>query len=92
MAVFVVDASVALAWCFEDEATRWSEEFLERLRQGDRIIVPAHWGAEVANALLSPVLKKVVFPSSDASTYSSGTPSACAAFRKSPSRVASGNP
>jgi len=29
MAVFVVDASVALAWCFEDEATTWSEEFLE---------------------------------------------------------------
>jgi hypothetical protein len=43
MAVFVVDASVALAWCFEDEATNWTEEFLERLRQGDRIIVPAHW-------------------------------------------------
>ena len=52
MAVFVVDASVALAWCFEDEATDWTEEFLERLRRGDRIIVPAHWGAEVANALL----------------------------------------
>jgi len=48
MAVFVVDASVALAWCFEDQATTWSEEFLERLRQGDRIIVPAHWVAEVA--------------------------------------------
>jgi hypothetical protein len=43
MVVFVVDASVALAWCFEDEATNWTEEFLERLRQGDRIIVPAHW-------------------------------------------------
>jgi predicted nucleic acid-binding protein len=62
MAVFVVDASVALAWCFEDEATDWSEEFLERLRQGDRIIVPAHWGAEVANALLMGVRRKRVKP------------------------------
>jgi len=47
MAVFVVDASVALAWCFEDEATTWGEEFLERLRQDDRIIVrrtgPPKW-------------------------------------------------
>jgi hypothetical protein len=50
MAVFVVDALVALARCFEDEATKWTEEFLERLRQGDRIIVPAHWATEVANA------------------------------------------
>jgi predicted nucleic acid-binding protein len=39
MAVFVVDASVALAWCFKDEATNWTEEVLERLRLGDRIIV-----------------------------------------------------
>jgi len=52
MAVFVMDASVALAWCFEDEATNWTEAFLERSRQGDRIIVPAHWPTEVANALL----------------------------------------
>jgi hypothetical protein len=26
MAVFVVDVSVALAWCFEDEVTDWSEK------------------------------------------------------------------
>jgi predicted nucleic acid-binding protein len=58
MAVFVVDASVALAWCFEDEATNWTEEFLERLRQGNRIIVPA----EVANALLMGVRRKRIKP------------------------------
>lgn len=62
MAVFVVDASVALAWCFEDEATTWSEELLERLRRGDRISVPAHWGAEVANALLMAVRRKRIKP------------------------------
>ena len=62
MAVFVVDASVALAWCFEDEATNWTEEFLDRLRQGDRIIVPAHWATEVANALLMGVRRKRIKP------------------------------
>jgi predicted nucleic acid-binding protein len=62
MAVFVVDASVALAWCFEDEKTNWSEEFLERLRRGDRINVPAHWAAEVANALLMGVRRKRIKP------------------------------
>src|SRR5207247_10668329 len=56
------DASVALAWCFEDEATNWTEEFLERLRQGDRIIVPAHWATEVANAILMGVRRKRIKP------------------------------
>jgi predicted nucleic acid-binding protein len=62
MAVFVVDASVTLAWCFEDEKTDWSEEFLERLRHGDRINVPAHWAAEVANGLLMAVRRKRINP------------------------------
>ncbi len=52
MAVFVVDASAALAWCFEDEANSWANGLLERLRQGDRIVVPAHWPTEILNGLL----------------------------------------
>ena len=52
MAVFVVDASVALAWCFEDEASNWSEGLQQRLRSGDIVIVPAHWPCEVSNGLL----------------------------------------
>jgi hypothetical protein len=42
MAVFVVDASVALAWCFDDEATDWTEHLQQRLRRGDTVLVPAH--------------------------------------------------
>ena len=53
MAVFVVDASAALAWCFEDEASSWTDELLERLRQGDRIVVLAQWPAEILNGLLA---------------------------------------
>lgn len=52
MAIFVVDASVALAWCFEDEASRFADSLLERFRQGDRVAVPAHWPTEISNALL----------------------------------------
>jgi predicted nucleic acid-binding protein len=58
MAVFVVDASVTLAWCFEDESDSSAEALLNRLRQGDRIAVPAHWSAEVANGLLVAVRRK----------------------------------
>lgn len=52
MAIFVADASAALAWCFEDEASTWTDGLLERLRQGDRIVVPAHWPTEILNGLL----------------------------------------
>jgi len=58
MAVFVVDASVALAWCFQDEATNWTDGLLERLRHGDRAVVPAHWPAEISNALSFAARKK----------------------------------
>lgn len=58
MAIFVVDASVALAWCFEDEATNWTDGLLERLRQGDTIVVPAHWPTEISNGLLMAVRRK----------------------------------
>ena len=52
MAMFVVDASAALPWCFEDESTQWTDGLLQRLKDGDRITVPAHWPTEVSNGLL----------------------------------------
>jgi predicted nucleic acid-binding protein len=58
MALLVVDASLALAWCFEDEATGWADGVLERLRHGDRMIVPAHWPTEVLNGLLVALRRK----------------------------------
>ena len=62
MAVFVVDASAALAWCFEDEATSWTDGLLERLRHGDRTIVPAHWPTEILNGLLVATRRKRIKP------------------------------
>jgi predicted nucleic acid-binding protein len=47
----VIDASVTMAWCFEDEATPDTEAVLDRLQQ-DEAIVPPLWRLEVANVLL----------------------------------------
>lgn len=48
---FVLDASIAMAWCFVDEATKETEAVLDRLAD-DPAIVPAVWEFEVANVLL----------------------------------------
>ncbi len=48
--MFVVDASVTLTWCFEDETTDATQAVLRRLfTEGG--IAPGHWPIEVANAL-----------------------------------------
>lgn len=66
MAVFVVDASAALAWCFEDEANSWTDGLLERLRHGDRAMVPAHWPTEILNGLLVAARRKRIKPAQPA--------------------------
>ena len=47
----VVDASVSAAWCFEDEASSYTDGVLERI-SFDAAIVPIIWSFEIANALL----------------------------------------
>jgi predicted nucleic acid-binding protein len=47
---FVVDASIALAWCFADEATPAADALLDRLVD-EEAAAPALWRLEVANAL-----------------------------------------
>jgi len=49
--MFVIDTSVAMAWCFQDEATQATEAVLDLLRE-DQVVVPAIWPLEVANVLL----------------------------------------
>jgi predicted nucleic acid-binding protein len=48
---FVLDASVALAWCFDDEAHPDCDAALRRLAT-ERASVPAIWSLEVVNVLL----------------------------------------
>jgi len=46
----VLDASITLCWCFEEEATTATDQLLERL-QADSAAVPMFWHLEVANVL-----------------------------------------
>jgi predicted nucleic acid-binding protein len=48
----VIDASVALSWCFEDETSPMTDAVLERLRH-EAAVVPVIWPLEMANGLRS---------------------------------------
>ena len=48
---FVVDTSVAIAWCIRDEVTRFTQAVLQLLRSTEAV-VPLLWRFETANALL----------------------------------------
>lgn len=58
MPSLVLDASATLPWCFQDEATAWSDALLQRIRSTESAIVPAHWPVEVSNAFLSAIRRK----------------------------------
>ncbi len=51
MSRFVLDRSVTMAWCFEDESNKYTERVLDTLVKGEGC-VPAVWALEVANVLL----------------------------------------
>lgn len=48
---FAADASVAIAWVHPSQANAETEAMLDRLADGDSLVVPALWPLEVANAL-----------------------------------------
>jgi predicted nucleic acid-binding protein len=50
MTALVLDASIALSWCFNDEASRATWELLEML-QAESAVVPAIWSLEIGNIL-----------------------------------------
>ena len=54
---FVLDCSVTMAWCFEDESTSSTDQLLDSL-QTTNVIVPTIWPLEVANVLLFAEKKK----------------------------------
>jgi predicted nucleic acid-binding protein len=47
----VIDSSIALTWCFEDEASPESDKLFERVRD-DGAVVPGLWHLELGNILL----------------------------------------
>jgi predicted nucleic acid-binding protein len=46
-----IDASVALAWCFPDEASNYADSVLLAV-ENLTVIVPTIWAVEITNALL----------------------------------------
>lgn len=51
MTGIILDASMAMSWCFEDEWTQESDHVLEMVR-ADGALVPPLWDLEVANVLV----------------------------------------
>lgn len=51
MTEFVIDNSVVMAWCFEDETDPYTEAVLDALKDSTAY-VPGLWPLEVANVLL----------------------------------------
>lgn len=51
MSAVVIDSSIALTWCFEDEASPETDLLFERVRD-DGAVVPALWHLELGNVLL----------------------------------------
>ena len=49
----VIDASVSAAWVFDDESDPGADAVLDEIRSGEVIgVVPQHWKAEIANAIM----------------------------------------
>lgn len=61
MTRFALDCSMTMAWCFENEATPYSESVLEALADGEALVPPI-WSLEVANVLVVGERKKRLLP------------------------------
>jgi len=54
---FVIDTSVVMTWCFQDQSSRYADHILDRL-EADSGFVPSIWPLEVCNVLLVAERKK----------------------------------
>ena len=65
MTDLVLDASVALSWCFQNEATAAADTVLERLAT-ETASVPAIWHLEIANVLALSERRRRITPAGSA--------------------------
>ena len=65
MTDLVLDASVALTWCFKNEATAAADRVLERLG-AEAASVPAIWHLEIANVLALSEHRRRITPAHSA--------------------------
>ena len=63
----VLDASVTMAWCFEDEKGELTEGLLEALAEGGEAAVPGIWVYEVANAVAGALRRRRITEAAGAS-------------------------
>lgn len=62
---FVVDCSLAVTWCFEDEASPEGDALLERMQE-EGAVVPALWHLEIGNVLLQAERRGRITPADQA--------------------------
>jgi predicted nucleic acid-binding protein len=59
---FVLDASVALGWCFRDEQLYVSDIVGDMLLERDRAVAPLIWWFEIRHAALTGIRRQRVTP------------------------------
>jgi len=64
-AALIIDCSITMAWCFEDEATVAASIIQDRL-DNETALVPSHWYLEVANVLAISERRNRISPTSSA--------------------------
>jgi predicted nucleic acid-binding protein len=57
---FVLDASIALAWFIDRPVNDYAVEMREKIRRGDRALVPPLWETEFANGVLMAERRKLM--------------------------------
>jgi predicted nucleic acid-binding protein len=57
---YVLDASVAVSWCFHDEQDERADAALKLLHAGAAPISPLHWWFEIRNVIMLGVRRKRV--------------------------------
>jgi len=57
---FVLDVSVALAWFLDHPVDAYAVEVREKIRRGDRAVVPSLWETEFANGVLMAERRKLM--------------------------------
>lgn len=63
---FVLDCSVAAAWCFSDEKNEYVDAVLESFTAGYEALVPPLWVLEVVNVLALAERRKRLLPAETA--------------------------
>ena len=59
MSGLVLDADIALGWCFEDHGDGYCDSVLGALRD-ERGMVPAHWMLELSNVLVAAQKRQIL--------------------------------